>query len=308
MLGIVSAHLATLLEQQCGVATLEQLVGAGLTVHQVKANVDARRWTRYGDRCVLTHNAVPTRRQSMWIALLDNRCPTALCGFSALEVRGFRFFGDEPQLIHVVVPRGSVYHRFPGVHVHESRRFRPGDIEHVDRLPVLAAARSALDAAAWQPHARYACAVLAAVVQQRVCTADDLARELPRVGRIRHKAAMRLTVLDVAGGAEALSELDVGRMCRRFSLCPPSRQRTRRDRHGRKRYLDCEWTLRDGRIVVLEVDGSHHLLVEHWEADVKRERGVVTSGRSVLRATANEVRHEPEAVVADLVAIGVPHT
>ena len=302
----MSPLLANLLEQQCGVATLEQLIGAGLTAHQVRADVDARRWTRYGDRCVLTHNATPTRRQWMWLALLDNHGATALCGFSALEVRGFRFFGAELELIHVVVPRGAVYHRFPGVHVHESRRFRPEDVERVDALPVLGAARSALDAAAWQPHRRYACAVLAAVVQQRLCTADDLTRELPRVGRIRHKAVMRLTVLDVSGGAEALSELDVGRMCRRFGICPPSRQGVRRDRQGRKRYLDCEWTLVDGRVVVLEVDGSHHLLVEHWEADVRRERGVVTSGRSVLRATANEVRHEPEAVVADLIAIGIP--
>ena len=74
----------------------------------------------------------------------------------------------------------------------------------------------------------------------------------------------------------------------------------------RGRYLDCEWDLPRGENVVLEVDGQHHLRVEHWQADMRRERGVVISGRRVLRATATEVRAEAHAVASDLVAIGVP--
>ncbi len=35
---------------------------------------------------------------------------------------------------------------------------------------------------------------------------------------------------------------------------------------------------------------------------------MVISGRRVLRATANEARHEPGAVAADLLAVGVPAT
>jgi len=117
-------------------------------------------------------------------------------------------------------------------------------------LPV---ARSAVDAAAWQPHVRYATAVLAAVVQQRLVTAR---------------------------------ELDVAALCRRFDLRPPERQRVRRDRDGRRRYLDCEWRLDDGRLVVLEVDGAHHATVASWEDDMRRERQVVAGGRAVLRASA----------------------
>lgn len=127
-----------MLADQDGVATLPQLTAAGMTAHAVRAQVDARRWTRLGDRCVVTHNAVPTRMQWMWVAVLDSR---------------------------------------------------------------------------------------------------------------------------------------------RFGLQPPERQSIRRDRSGGKRYLDCEWRLEAGRVVVLEVDGSHHFLVEHWEADMRRERTVVISGR-----------------------------
>ena len=302
----MSSRLVRLLSRQDGVATLPQLVAAGLSAHGVKAHVDGRRWTRYGDRCVVTHNSTPTRAQWRWIAVLDSRGPAALAGFSALEVRGFTFFGDEPGLIHVVVPRGARYHRFPEVKVHESRRFTPADIVVARGVPRLPAARSAVDAGAWQPHPRYACGVLAAVVQQRICSARDLDAALRTVGRVRHKQAMRLAVDDIAGGAEALSEIDVAAMCRRFGLRPPHRQRVRRDRTGRRRYLDCEWELEDGRVVVLEVDGSHHVRVEHWEADLSRERGIVASGRTVLRCTATQARHDQGAVAADLIAVGVP--
>jgi hypothetical protein len=304
--GPVSTSLDRLLAEQAGVATLPQLQAAGLTAHRVQAQVAARRWRRFGDRCVVTHNSEPSRQQWRWIAILDNRGPAALAGFTALEVDGFRFFGDEPRLLHVVVPRGAQYHRFPDVKVHESRRFRPADVVAATGVPRLPAARSALDAAAWQPHPRYASAVLAAVVQQRICTAEDLADAHATIGRVRHKQVMRETVADVSGGAEALSEIDVAALCRRFGLEPPCRQRIRRDRSGRKRYLDCEWVLEGGRVVVLEVDGSHHHLVEHWEADMRRERDVVVSGRQVLRATAGEARHDQAAIAADLAAIGVP--
>jgi very-short-patch-repair endonuclease len=58
--------------------------------------------------------------------------------------------------------------------------------------------------------------------------------------------------------------------------------------------------------VVLEVDGSHHLDVEHWGADIKRERKVVITRRTVLRATAFEARYEQAELAADLLAIGIP--
>ena len=302
----MSSHLARLLSQQEGVATIPQLVAVGLSGHRIKAHVDARRWTRYGDRCVVTHNSEPTRPQWRWIAILDNRGIAALAGFTALEVRGFTYFGDEPRLIHVVVQRGAQYHRFPDVKVHESRRFRATDIVAAAGIPRLSAARSAIDAGAWQPHARYACGVLAAVVQQRICSAQDLEAAMGTVGRVRHKQPMRLAINDIAGGAEALSEIDIATMCRRFGLKQPQRQRMRRDRAGRKRYLDCEWDLTNGRVVVLEVDGNHHQRVEHWEADMKRERAIVVSRRTVLRCTANEARYDQSSLVADLVAVGVP--
>jgi hypothetical protein len=53
------------------------------------------------------------------------------------------------------------------VRVHESRRLRPEFLIELGGLPCTDVARSAIDAAAWQPWPRFACALVAAVVQQR---------------------------------------------------------------------------------------------------------------------------------------------
>ena len=76
-----------------------------------------------------------------------------------------------------------------------------------------------------------------------------MAAELEKVGQIRHKAHMRRSIADITGGAEALSELDIAGMCRKFGLQPPERQSVRKDKTGRNRYLDCEWVFEDGSAV-----------------------------------------------------------
>ena len=298
--------LACPAERQCGVLTREQLSNCGVTAALLKNQIAARRWTPWARRTVLLQNGPPTRRQLMWIAVLDREGPCALASHTALELHGFEGFAEEARRIHLVVPRGAKCASLAGVQVHESRRFDALDITKAGALPRTNPTRSAVDAAAWQPWPRFAVTMLAAVVQQRLCTVEQLDQALARVGRVRHKAYMRLAVRDIAGGAQALSEIDFAAVCRRFGLQQPDRQRVRRDPRGRRRYLDSEWVLDDGTIVVLEIDGSHHLEVEHWEADMRRERQVVISRRWVLRTSSAEVRLDPAAVVADLIAMGVP--
>ena len=65
-------------------------------------------------------------------------------------------------------------------------------------------------------------------------------------------------------GSEALSEIDFARLCRRHCLPAPTRQAIRIEPSGRRRYLDAEWRLRDGRRVAVEVDGAVHLAQRKW--------------------------------------------
>jgi hypothetical protein len=300
--------VATLAIRQRGVAAMEQLVGLDLSHKYIHHQIAAERWRGYGRSTILMQNAPPTRRQLMWIAVLDLESPAALASHTALEAAGFRGFAEESELVHVLVPRGAHYATLPGVKIHESRRFSADDIVLAPGVPRVSNARGAIDAGAWQRWRRFACAMMAAVVQQRMCTTTELETELDNCGAIRHRRAMRLALLDVTDGAHSLGELDIGRLCRRYGLAPPDRQRLRKDPAGRLRYLDCEWTLPNGEVVVLEVDGQHHMAVEHWTADMKRERKIVIGRRWVLRASTVEVRIDAADVAADLLAMGVPRS
>src|SRR5215217_5085943 len=211
------------------------------------------------------------------------------------------------QEIHLLVPRGAKVTQFPGVVVHESRRLGEARWRRERGLRRTEDSRSVIDAAAWQPWPRFACLMLTAAVQQRLCMPAELDHALSYVGRVRHKAYLRVALADIARGAHSLGELDIAAICRRYRLVPPQRQSRRRDQRGAWRYLDCEWDLPSGEIVVLEIDGAHHMDVAQWQADMRRERGIVISRRWVMRATALEVRLEPRVIVADLRAMGVPH-
>ena len=284
---------------------------AQLTVHdvcpaEIAAQLRARRWQELGPLVVVLHNGPVTRDQRLRAAVLHVGSKGCLAARTALEPFGLRGFEDDT--VHVLHPRATSVPRLPGLQVHESRRLRAEDVTRRDGLPVTRPARSAIDAVAFQRFPRFAYALPAALVQQKLAAPIDVARELRRAGQVRHAAHLRLAIADIAGGAESLGEIDLAALCRRHLLRPPARQRIRLDRGGRRRYLDAEWDLPDGRVVVLEVDGGHHMAVAHWTEDMKRERRVVIGRRNsvVLRCSTVEVRLDHEELARDLVDAGVP--
>jgi hypothetical protein len=295
--------LRSLALDQAGVVTRAQLTTLGLSYRKLEAQLRARRWTPVGPDCILLHNSEPTRLQLMHVGVLH--APRGcLAAATALEVQEFAGFHDER--LHVVTPRGTTVWSHPIVVLHESRRLQASDVKQRNGLPVTGIERSAIDRAAWQRRPGFAAAVLAAVVQQGLTVAGRLEAELDMVGRVRHAAVMRLALHDIEGGARALSEINLAKVCRRFGLEPPERQRVRRDKTGKRRYIDAEWRRSDGDVIALEVDGSHHMTVELWNEDMKRQRQVAIGARAVLRCSAMELRLSALDVVTDLVAAGVP--
>jgi very-short-patch-repair endonuclease len=117
------------------------------------------------------------------------------------------------------------------------------------------------------------------------------------MSRLRRRALIRQTAHDLAGGPEALSEIDLARLCRRSGLPAPKHQERRRDTAGRVRYVDAywpEWQLQ------VEVDGGHHMDVRQWEADMRRQNDIWLAGERILRFTAFRVRHRPAEVAEQI--------
>jgi hypothetical protein len=125
---------------------------------------------------------------------------------------------------------------------------------------------------------------------------------------IRHLRHLRAAALDAAGGAQALSEVDMAPLLSRAGLPPPRRQVRRRDADGRTRYIDLEVELPDGGVLSIEVDGAGHLDERRHADDLRRHNALVIRGARLLHFTAWEIRHDPDGVVAQLRAIRLAAT
>ena len=160
--------------------------------------------------------------------------------------------------------------------------------------------------AAYEPHLRTALGAVTATVQQRLTTHERLLDWLDQLTPLRRAKHVRELLGDVAGGAHSLAEVDLRKACRAHGVRPPDSQRPRNDNRGRRRYLDAEWRLADGRVIVLEVDGRFHDDVMEATDHRRRNRRLTTPDRMVVQCSAWEIRHEAWEVMEDLIALGVP--
>jgi hypothetical protein len=294
-------------EQQAHVLTREQLASYGVDHRAVQRHADAGRWAPLGPVLVVLHRGPLDAAARSWAAVLNAGPCAGLCSWSALAQWGLR--GWERDETHVVVRRGERQWPLPWVRIHESRRHTLSDlVRPTARPPAHDVHRAAIDAAAWNPSPRTACGLIAAVVQQGLTTVDALTSALETAGRVRHRKLIRAALTDIAGGADALSEIDLTRLCRRAGLPLPRRQTTRTDLRGRRRYRDAEWVRWDGRLVVCEVDGQGHLEAQRWYDDLLRDAELAQQEADAIRIRlpATALRTESERVEAILRSVLLP--
>ncbi len=297
--------LEELAVRQLGLVSRRQLLAHEHDRFHVRNQVAARRWVERTPRVVSTFTGGLSTEQRRWLGVLHAGPRSMVGGLSAAEHLGLRRW--ERDDVTVLVDDELAFEPVEGIDFFRSRRSfellaRPAP----DGLPTCQLEPAVLMWAGYDAPPRAAHAILASSVQQRLTTPERLLRWVDLLRPLRRAPAFRATLRDVAGGSHSGAELEVLRMCRSFGLRPPDRQRPRLDRGGRRRWTDCEWDLSDGWLLVLEVDGSFHMEVEHWGADKKRTRRITTRSRSVIGCTAYELRHEPAEVVRDLLALGVP--
>jgi hypothetical protein len=279
------------------ISTAPALHRAGYTRAYVRAQLAAGRWRRWG-RAVALHNGPLSREQGWFVARVHAGPRALLTGFTALEAYGLR--GWERDLVDVLAPLGTrrvdgspvpwrLHRRRDWAGVRRNRSVRV----HVPQGALLVAAGSL-------PAPRPACGLVAAAVQQRIVRAAAVRAALEAQPRLRHRRALVLALVDIEQGADALSEIDFARLCRRHGLPAPQRQAVRRERSGRRRYLDASWRRRDGRLVVAEVDGALHLDQRRWWDDQARQNELVLADAVVLRFPSVVVRTDEHYVAGQL--------
>lgn len=300
-------ELARLVQRQAGVLTRAQLTSFGITSHAVDRHLDAARWKSVGPVLVITHCGPMDRAGRAWAAVLNAGPSAGLCSWSALSQWGLR--GWDRDQWHVVVPRGHKPPPLGWVRLHESRRHSEADLIRPDARPATHDVhRAAIDAAAWERSPRTAAGLLAATVQQRLTSPDDLLRALDSAGRVRHRKLILATVRDIAGGSDALSEIDLLALCRESGLPLPRQQAPRTDLNGQRRFRDAEWVRWDGRVVLCEIDGEGHRASERWYDDLMRDAELARQESDAIRIRlpAIALRTERTRVTAILRSVLLP--
>jgi hypothetical protein len=135
------------------------------------------------------------------------------------------------------------------------------------------------------------------VVQQRLSTGPRLLEALDAAGPIRHRRMLRLALHDISGGAQALSEIDFGDMCRRNELGRVLRQAVRLDGEAKRRYLDVLIESPNGVLIACEVDGALHLVPATYWSDMFRANELVIARQPVLRFPTLAMRLDEPVVV-----------
>lgn len=277
------------------VSSRAELRTDGLSDAAIDAQLRGRRWQQLG-RAIIKHNAPPTRRELERAALITLGPRALLTSFTALDIKGLQGWGSDR--IHVLLPRGARVRRPSGLplRIHYTDSWPGSRYTAVDDL-----AHAAVLAASSMVKPRPACGLLAAVVQQRLCRPTELTRAVIESPRTRHRRTLLAAMHDIEQGAQALSEIDFARLCRRHDLPGPERQAVRTEPSGKRRYLDVEW-LRpaDGRRVVAEVDGALHLAAERWWNDQLRQNELAIADDLVLRFPSTVLRCEEPLVVDQL--------
>ena len=296
--------LEDLIAGQSGVIARRQLLAHGIEWERVRNQIAAGRWIERTPRVISTVTGTLTLKQLQWLAVLHAGPRSMLANLSAAGRHGLT--GWSRPYVSVLVDDELSFEPVEGVDFFRSRR--PFDLMRSPKpgIPACRLEPALLLWAGYEAPNRAAHGVLAAAVQQRLTTPARLIEWVDLLHPLRRAKPFKRTLSFVDAGAHSGAELEVGRMCRRFEMPQPARQRRRVDRHGRPRWTDAEWDLADGGTLVLEVEGGFHMDVMEAAADARRSRRLTTRTRTVVRCTAYELVHEMTEVAVDLIALGVP--
>lgn len=295
--------LAAIIDEYDGVLSTAMAL-RHMTEKQLRWRVSSGRWQKPGRGVIVAQSGPLTERQILQATLLRAGPRAALAGLTAARLDGFtgfddkKLFADRP--MYLLVPYGYRQRTPPlrlTVVTHYSQFLADADVHPARQPRRTRIARSLIDSAAWMPADRGAMAVLAAGVQQRLVRVDDLRSVVDRIETLRRRKLIIEALDDIAGGAQALSELDFTRLVvHAFALPEPSRQSARRDSRGRRRWTDVLW---DEYKVMVEVDGAQHTEdpLQRWD-DMERDIDLSLDGYLTLRFPAWLVRKNPEYVAS----------
>jgi hypothetical protein len=277
--------VASAAASQGGVISHQQLDALGISWSVRRAETAAGRWERAGEQCLQV--GPPDHTTLWWRAIFEVGPAAVLDGPTALLAAGLKTITTD--VVHVAAPKSRNPRSYPGVRVHETRRYRAEDVITAG-IPRTRPATAAVHAALWARTDREAALFVMAPVQQRLVAVPDLAEAVALVKRDRRRPLLRGLLIDVSEGLQALGERDFALACRRRGYPKPDHQEMRQLPTGRV-YYDSVWK-RYG--VKVEIHGAQHLDVAAATRDALKTNAASLEGARVIVIPNHAFRTAPE--------------
>jgi hypothetical protein len=240
----------------------------------------------------LTVTGTPTQDQLDTAALLYAGPGSTLTGAAALRRHGVRT--PPSKTVDVLVPARRERKSAGHVAIRLTKRL-PEQVCYVGPVQFALPARAVADAARWLGDLAAVRAAVAAAVQTKLCTIEQLVAEL-RSGPVQGSAFFRAVLAEVTDGIRSSREAEMKDLIKRGHLPLPLF-------NARLYYADELIAIADAwwpdAWVVAEVDSKEwHLSPQEWEQTMNRHARLTALGILVLHFTPRQIRDEPDQVLA----------
>ncbi len=280
---------------QCGLATRQQLLAAGLADQDIRQQVRAGRWQRVLPALYANTTGAITIEQRR-VATAMYASPSAqLTGISALTWHGFRHLPSDP-FMHVLVPHQVRRSSRGFIRVHRTHRLDPY-AKRLERYVVCSVARAVADACRGLSDLRAVRAIVAEAVQRGLAPVGLLEQELELAGSHR-TALLRRALREIDAGARSAPEVDFQQIFASGAQVSQILWNPQLEAFdGTALPSPDGWMPEVG--IALEVDSrEYHLSPEDWERTMRRHNQLASYGALVLHFTPFEARHRRRHVRA----------
>jgi hypothetical protein len=287
--------LAEVLRRQHQVITRRQALECGLghdTVH--RRALAGGPWQRLLPGVYLAVTGTPTMDQRDVAALLYAGQGATLTGPSALRRHGLRI--QESAVIHVLIPANRRRLSTGFARLHQTWRL-PSQVCYQGPVQYALAARAVADATRGMKDLAAVRAAVAAAVQTRRCTVEQIEAEL-RAGPVRGSALLRAALAEVAEGTRSAPEAELLALIKKGGLPVPQL--------NPRLYIGQEFLAKPDAwwpeyAVAVEVDSREwHLSPDTWERTMRRHAKMTASGILVLHFSPRQIRREADEVLATI--------
>jgi predicted transcriptional regulator of viral defense system len=283
----VEEKLAHMARSTHGVVARGQLLGAGVTRHEIRRRIQRGDLLRVYPGVYRVGHRAASIQATYLAAVFAGGGGAALAGRAAAHLWALRRGSAPPPEILTATER-----RIEGVRTRRTRRLDPRDVTVFNAIPVTTIARTLVDLAAELGEEELARACHEAGVRYRTTPADVgavLERRPNALGAARLRAVMTGDV------HVTLSKLEA-RFLRLLGTEALPLPVTNRPAGGRR--VDCRWPELG---LTVELDGYRFHNSRHsWEQDRRREREARARGDEFRRYSYGDVVEDPTLMLAEL--------